>query len=124
METPPPLPPPQPVSSFPKQAATFSLFAPLAAFVIGVIVSPQMHGNRMAMLILGLVSTFLIIGGLILGIIALVATKRHGRAGIFRKALAGTIINGILVAFMVISIIGIMERTKAMQRQQMEQRQQ
>jgi hypothetical protein len=68
----------------------------------------------------------LIVSGLVLGILALIATRRHGRAGIFGKALAGTCINGMLVLAMLISIPGLMkamERAKAVQRQQMEHRQ-
>ena len=105
----------------------FSLVAPLVAFGISVFGQPQVHGNRIAMIVLGLTSMLLIISGLILGIAALASTKKHGRAGIFGRALAGTCINGLLVLMMLISIPGMMkamERAKARQQQQMEQRQQ
>ena len=94
------------------------------SFGIGIFLQPQVRGNRPAMIILGLTSMLLIISGLVLGVVALVATKRHGRAGIFGKALAGTLINGFLVVAMVASIPGLMkamERAKARQQQQMEQ---
>jgi len=77
------------------------------------------------MIVLGVLSTLLIIVGLILGIVALAATRSHGRTGIFGKAIAGTIINGLLVLLILASIPGMMkamERAKAMQ-QQMEQNQ-
>lgn len=79
------------------------------------------------MIVLGLTSMLLIISGLVLGIVALIATKRQGRAGIFGKALAGTLINGLLVLAMLSGIPGLikaMERAKARQQQQIEQRQQ
>src|ERR1022692_3247527 len=121
LTTPPPIVPASPpTSSFPKQAATFSLFAPSVSFAISIFVQPQVNGIRIAMIILGLTSMLLIIAGLVLGIVALAATKRHGRAGIFGKALAGTCINGLRVLVMIVSIPGLMkamERAKAMQRQ-------
>ena len=92
------------MSSSARQAATFSLVAPLASFGIGIFLQPQVRGNRIAVIVLSLTSMFLIIAGLVLGIAALVATKRHGRAGIFGKALAGTCINALLVLAMLISI--------------------
>jgi hypothetical protein len=113
------------VSSFHRQAAAFSLVAPLLSFGIGIFLQPQVRGHRIAMIVLSLTSIFLILSGLALGIAALVATKRHGRAGIFGKAITGTCINGLLVLLMLVSIPGLikaMERAKARQRQQMEQR--
>ena len=127
LPTPPSIVPASPpTSSFPRQAATFSLIAPLVSFAMGIFLQPQVRGSRIAMIILGLTSMLFIIAGLVLGIVALVATKRHGRVGIFGKALAGTCINGLLVFLMLVSIPGLMkamERAKAHQRQQMEQRQ-
>ncbi len=104
-------PPPQ--SSFPKQAATFSLVAPLASFAISIFLQPQVRGIRIAMGILGLVSVMLILVGLVFGILALVATKRHGRAGIYGQALAGTCINGLLVLFILISFPALTAIKKA-----------
>ena len=129
---PPPLPtsPPQlpasvrPASSFPSQAATFSVVAPFVAIGISIVLQPQVRGNRWAMMIFGVTSMLLIVLGLVFGIVALVGTKRHGRQGIFGKAMTGTCICGILTLLMLISIPGLMraaERAKAMQRQRMEQ---
>ena len=123
MDTPPPLPS---GNSFPKQAATFSVCAPFLSFAVGIFLQPLVRGERAAVIILGLLSTLLIIVGLILGLVALAATKSHGRTGIFGKAIAGTIINGLLVLLMLASIPGIMkatDRAKAVQQQQMEQNQ-
>ncbi|EEF60872.1 hypothetical protein Cflav_PD4041 [Pedosphaera parvula Ellin514] len=119
--------PSQPRSSFPKQAAAFSLFAPLVSFSIGIFVQPQVRGIRLAMMVFGLLQMLMIISGLVLGIIALIATKRHGREGIFGKAITGTCINGLLVLVMLLCIPGLMkavERAKALQKQRMEQGQQ
>ena len=126
IQTPPPIVPGPSTDSFPKQAALFSVIAPLVSFGIGIFVQPQVRGNRTAMIVLGLTSMLLIISGFVLGIIALASTKKHGRVGIYGKALAGTCINGLLVLLMLISIPGLMkamDRAKAKQRQQMEERQ-
>jgi hypothetical protein len=129
--TPPPIPPKiaasPPAKSFPRQAATFSLFAPLVAIAISVLGEAPARGNRWAMLILGLTATLLIVLGLVFGVLALIATKRHGRQGIFGRAIAGTIICGLLTLLMLISIPGLMRaaaRAKEIQRQRMRQRQQ
>ena len=123
---PPPLPIVSSPSSFPKQAASYSFFAPFVSIAIAVIVQPQVRGERLAMMLLGALQMLLIISGLILGVAALMATKRHGRAGIFGMAMAGTCINGLLVLAMLIAIPGLMkaiERAKALQKQKTEQRQ-
>jgi hypothetical protein len=126
MNIPPPIiPASSPPGALPKQAATFSLVAPFISFAIGIFLPPQVRGSRIGMIVLGLTSILLIISGLILGIVALAATKRHGRVGIFGKALAGTCINGLLVLSMLASIPALRrasENAKAMQRQHMEQR--
>lgn len=114
----------RPANSFPSQAATFSIIAPLVAIGISIFLQPQVRGNRWGMMIFGAASILLIVLGLVFGIVALVGTKRHGRQGIFGKAVAGTCICGTLTLLMLISIPGLMkaaERAKAMQRQRMEQ---
>jgi len=94
-----------PTGRFARQAATFSVFAPLVAFFVGIFVLPQVHGGIGLITIVGLIPILLIISGLVFGIIALVATKRHGRKGIFGKALTGTCINGLLVLLMFVLIV-------------------
>ena len=125
--TPPPvIPPSSQASSYAKQAALFSLLAPLISVGTAVILGPITQGSRIGVLIQGSISTLWIIGGLVLGIIALVATKKHGRAGIFGKALAGTCINGLFILLMLLSIPLIVFSAKraaeAAQQQQMEQK--
>jgi len=87
----------------------FSLVALLLAVGIGIFLQPQVRGHRGAMLVLGLTSMLLIITGLVLGIAALVATRRHGRAGIFGRALAGTIFNGLRVVLMLAGMLVLFE---------------
>jgi uncharacterized membrane protein len=119
--------PPSPVdttpdNSFPRQAAKFSFFAPFVSFVIGIVVGPQLHGDHIATIVLGSIQALIIVVGLVFGIMALAATRRHGREGIFGWAIVGTIINGIIVISWLIFIpwmIKEFERDKAVQRQEM-----
>jgi hypothetical protein len=97
-ESPPPIPTePLATGRFARRAATFSILAPFAAFLMDVLVHlfhPHIRGLRLANIV---INSLLIFSGLIFGIIALAATKRHGRKGIFGKALIGTCVNGLLV---------------------------
>ena len=79
------------------------------------------------MMILGCTAILLILAGFVLGIVALVQTKKHGKEGIFGKAIAGVCVNGLLIALMLISIPGLIkavERAKEKQRQRLQQQQQ
>ena len=111
-----------PDSSFPKQAAIFSLCAPFISFLISIVVRPQLQGDRIATIVLGSISSLIILAGLVFGIMALVATKRHGREGIFGRAIVGTTINGIIVISWVIFfpwMIKEIEKDKAVQQREM-----
>jgi len=94
-----------PAGRFARQAATFSVFAPLVAFFFGIFMHLQVHGGIGLITIVRLLPMLLIISGLVFGIIALVATKRHGRKGIFGKALTGICINGLLVLLMFVILV-------------------
>jgi hypothetical protein len=62
----------------------------------------------------------------VFGIVALVGTKRHGRKGIFGRAVAGICINGIVILLMLVSIPvfkKMAENAKAVRQQRMEQQQ-
>jgi hypothetical protein len=95
---------------FPDQAAKASLIAPLLAFLTGVLMQAQIHQNQINRLILGSLSTCFLVAGLILGVVALVlaATRRCEQAGILKKAIAGTAINGIFILgiFILIPLMG------------------
>jgi hypothetical protein len=119
-----PAPPPAKSASFASQAATFSLVAPLLCIGMNVFAGETVHGNRIAMMVLGGTCALLIIAGLVLGIVALFATRRHGRKGILGKAVAGVCINGIIVALMVLTIPAMTRaarHARAMQNQSSEQ---
>ena len=113
MNTPPPLPPQapppgipslRPTNSFPKQAALFSLVAPFVGFGIGIFGQQAVQGNRAAAIILGCISTLLILTGFVLGIIALFGIKKYGKKGILGRAIAGVCINGVIILLALIAI--------------------
>ena len=81
------------------RAATFSIIAPVVAFLIDVFINPSFHSIGLLIIAIELL---LIVLGLVLAIMALTATKRHGRKSIFVKALVGIIINGLLVVLLVV----------------------
>jgi len=124
-------PPPLPSSKkpFAVQAAQASLLAPLTAFGLGIIVNVGManQSSPLSQIITGSLCVLLIVLGLVFGIVALFGVRRYGKKGILGRAIAGICINGILIAFMVISIPGFMKaaaRAKEMrQRQGAEQQQ-
>ena len=106
-------PPPIPVQvesessdggDFARIAATFSLAAPFVAVVIAWFSREAVRGNRIGMMIVSGTINLLFVSGLILGVIALVRTKKCGREGIFGKAIAGVCINGLFIAAILISI--------------------
>jgi len=125
-QTPPPVIPVSPPSNpFAKQAALFSFIAPFVSFGIGIFGQPVVRGNRMAAIILGCVSTLLILAGFVLGIIALFGMKKYGKKGILGRAIAGICINGFLILMMLIAIPRFMRMAQqardAQAQQQMEQ---
>jgi hypothetical protein len=85
---------------FARFAALFSLLTPFIIiffFVLFITGSTR----RSALAALGNFSFALIVAGLILGIAALTQTKRHGRKGIFGKAVTGICLNGFFLASLV-----------------------
>src|SRR5260370_37507129 len=118
MNPPPPITPqipapeisaPSPASSFARQAASFSLVAPVVSIGLNVLGHQAVQGNRMGMIVLGGTCSLLILAGFVMGIVALVGTRKHGRKGIFGRAIAGTCIKGIIVFFMLIAIPGFLK---------------
>ena len=78
------------------------------------------------MIVLGGTSALLILAGFVLGIVALIGTKKHGRKGIFGRAIAGICINGIVIFLMVIALPSFnkaAQRAKEMHNQRIEQQQ-
>jgi hypothetical protein len=119
--------PPQPLpptSSFPNEAANFSLFAPLVAIPFILLTGMLVYcsglslerGNGITRTIGGLFSLgilFLPIFGIVLGIVAIVATRRHESTHIFWKALLGTCINGFLCLAMLMTVLSNIARLNA-----------
>lgn len=123
-------PPPLPLAKkpFAAQAAQASFLAPIIAFGIGILVNigNAGHTSPLVGIITGSVCTILILLGFVFAIIALLGIRHHGKKGILGRAIAGLCINGILIAFIIISIPmykKMAERAKEMQRQKMEQQQ-
>lgn len=85
---------------FAVHAARWSLIAPAIAIVCGLVVErlvPVLHPAARPVSMI-LVSLFVI--GLVLAIVALAGMRKHGRKGIFGKALVGVIINGLILTLM------------------------
>ena len=97
--------------SFGVQAAKFSMYAPVVAFLLGTCLVSQpgdstaaaktMAGVRSAIAIL---NTVLIVGGLGLGVAALASTRKYGRDGILVRALVGVGLNGLLLAVAAVTL--------------------
>jgi hypothetical protein len=85
------------------RAAKFSLWAfivviPLNIAVVSALTAAQVHG-LLASLIQCLIITVVLVVGFWCGCSSLLATRRYGRPDIWGRALAGVIINGLLLAF-------------------------
>lgn len=104
-------PPPIPVKEessdgwyFARQAATFSLAAPFVAMAIAWFTREGVRDKSISVMIVGSIVDLLIVSGFILGIIALVRTKKCGREGIFGKAIVGVCINGLFIVGILLTL--------------------
>jgi protein-S-isoprenylcysteine O-methyltransferase Ste14 len=114
---PPPLPPVIKEQAKEKtsavSAAKFSLWAPVLTVPINLVVSAALSATEAAQTYLGTVvhcgaSGLVIVAGFALGWFALWKTRQCGREGIWGRAVAGIVINGVLlvgVAFVAVKII-------------------
>ena len=105
--------------------ATFSIIAPVVSFVLGVLFQPVVRLSRIAMFVQGLVSTLLILMGLVCGITAAIAIKRRRQRAGFARAIVGTCVCAVLTAAMILSVtmmIHAAERTRSGLRDQTEHR--
>jgi hypothetical protein len=114
---------------FALQAAQASVLSPLIAVGVSIVVNVGMGGQTSPLMgmITGGLSILLIVLGFVFGIIALSGVRRHGRKGILGRAIAGIIINGFLIAVMILSIPAWRKaaaRAKQAERQNIEQHQQ
>jgi hypothetical protein len=111
MNEPPPIAAePSTASRFARRAATFSILAPVAVLLIGLIPIPQVHGTGRIIFLSASLFILLIIfsAGLVFGIMALTATKRCGRKGIYGKAMVGVCINGLLALLTLVFALGFL----------------
>ena len=113
-------------SPFARQAATFSLAVPFVVIALHWFTWDIVHRNPIARVIVGCTADILIVSGFILGVIALLRTRKCGREGIFGKAIAGVCLNGLVIAVLLIAFHVItknyIERTNDRQRQRTIQR--
>lgn len=121
---PPPLPPSKRPFAF--QAAKTSWLAPILAVGVSVVINGALGRDlpRAASIVGSFCSILFIASGLVFSIVALCGVPRHGKRGILIPAVAGVCINGLLVAFMIISIPiqkKIAERAREMRSEQAQQ---
>src|SRR5687768_2490419 len=111
-------------STFPRQAAMFSLAAPFVGIGVNVIVAATAKGHRGAMLIGGLTSITLIVAGLALGTVALVRNRKQHLEGVTPRAVGGICISAFLILMMAAGLPGLLralEKAKARQQQAIEE---
>jgi hypothetical protein len=89
---------------FARQAAWYSLSAPLVAMALSGFCRDEVRRNHVSLMIVGSITNLLLLSGFILGVIALYRTRKCGREGIFGKAIVGVCINGLFIALILISI--------------------
>ena len=83
---------PTPPSSFSHQAAKLSWVCPIIVFLL--LTFGKQAGARA---IIELVALLLIVVGFVFGVVALFGIRTHGRSGILAPAIAGIIINALLM---------------------------
>ena len=100
---PPPLPKPGNQKSIFQQLALGSLVAPLLAILVSVAVRASSQGAeplRGVKMLAGGVGALFILVGFALAIVALCGMSRHGPRGILGRSVAGLVVNGAMVAFL------------------------
>lgn len=105
---------PEPGTPFAEQAAKFSMYAPLAAFLINCcIYSNKERSAVMALMWLGIL---LIVAGFGLGIFALISVKKYGPERILGRAIVGVILNGLALA-MILYVVNFAASANAVKQQ-------
>src|ERR1700744_702258 len=102
-----PTPPPKPKSFF-HQAAKLSWICPLLIFLL-LMVGKQLN----APLAIDLIGVFLMVLGLVFGIVALFGISKHGVKGILFQAAVGITINGLLLFIFITNFMAA--RARALQ---------
>lgn len=107
MDTSPSPIPPQKTTAFAHQAAKASWASAVIVFFL-----VAFGGRTGARVILELVALFLIVAGLVLGIIALFGIRKHGMKGILAPALVGMVINGLMLFIFVTNFVAARARAQ------------
>ena len=128
MEKPPVVSAPPPLRGtkkpFAVQAGQASVVAPILSIGANIIIQAGgMQLPPVAKIISGSLSMLLILLGFVFGIVALFGMRRHGSRGIIGWAIAGTLINGILILFMIIAFLVTKAAVADGQRQLLRQQQ-
>ena len=99
---PAPPPPPPPTPFLVAQAAWFALLAPCVSLAVNLFGHRNLTGSPFEIRLLATVCSLIVVVGFIFGVVALFAPKREktGKG----KAIAGICINGLLIAFIILSI--------------------
>jgi len=113
----PPVIPTEPRNTIFHQAATASIFAPLIAIGVNILVvtsrtNPDPHTPRSAASLSAIVCSLIIFLGLICGIVALFGIRKHGKKGILVKALCGISIPLLLVAMAIPNFLVARDRAQ------------
>jgi hypothetical protein len=82
----------------------FSLAAPCLGIVVYLLGRRAFNDSPNGMLVFGTISSLVATAGFIFGVVAYFAPKRDGEGvGTMGKAIAGIVINGLLIAFAILS---------------------
>jgi len=96
-------PPPPQRSWLITRSAFLSILAPCVGIAVYLFGFETLSGSPVEKLVLGAVCSLFIVGGFMLGVVAIFAPKEE-KNGTRRKAVAGICINGLLIAFAILSI--------------------
>jgi hypothetical protein len=83
---------------FAKRAARYSIYAPIAAVLLNWLSNSVGMETAQMKLIIGSIIIALFIIGLVMAVIALIGMRKHGKKGILGYAVAGLLINGLVIA--------------------------
>lgn len=123
LSIPPPLPPVvtpdfQRERTSAVSAAKFSLWAPVLTIPVNllttvVLSSAQAFGTYLGSVVQTGVTSLVIVTGFALGWFALLKTRRVGRQVVFGRAVAGIVINGVLIVGLGFVVLRIIQRLSA-----------
>jgi hypothetical protein len=108
--------PAPPGRAFMRQAAQFAVAAPLITWSLSALVpNPRSDVTK---IVVGAAGTLIVVVGFVLAIVALRSVRRYGREGIRGLALAGVIINGVILIVAMVGLIVLIPALKGVARVQ------